>query len=90
MNLLPDEKMFEIWDALSGGASIREIALIVGVSKGTVLSYRKIWLSPEVNGTIPDCPCGMSGGHKGWCKFRFHRSECRQRTLAEMHQKQRN
>ncbi len=86
-NFLSDEKMQAVLEAIWEGGSLRGIARELGISKDTVSSYRKLWLSHDFK--IDPCPCGQEAVHRGWCSVRFARSPRRQAVLAAMWERQR-
>ena len=73
----------EIADSIIGGMGNREIARNTGASKTTVRKYRAI-LEKFFNKTFY-CPCGQPATHQGWCKFRFMRSQKRQKFMRCWH-----
>ena len=66
---------------VSGEYSIREICKETDYAKNTIMILvRKILAVRQKNG-MPDilCPCGKPiQTHKGWCSFRYNKSEARQ------------
>lgn len=92
MSQLSNAKVREIMNLLLNSVSVRKTAATVGVSPVTVTRYRKIiqglvLLSDDEE--LPRCKCGGELGHQGWCKWRYDRSERRQRTLKALHERQR-
>jgi hypothetical protein len=58
------------------GETVRSICRRLGVAEMTV---RREMLK---SGRAP-CGCGRPGGHKGWCRFRYNRSEKRQQFIEQ-------
>lgn len=73
-NFIPSWKIVAISDLFASGHSVRLIAKKIGVSKGTVERYSKMF-RPEM------CMCGAPNNHKGWCAVRVALSPGRQRFL---------
>lgn len=72
-----ETKRLSIAEALKEpGSTSRSVSEKLGVSKDTV---RKVIL---VSGKA-NCLCGREGGHKGWCRYRFEKSEARQKFIKQ-------
>ena len=74
-NYLPSSTVGELHALRQGGAGVREIARVLGISKNTVSRYL-----PDKN--TASCPCGKLAGHNGWCAHRLDKSERRQAYLS--------
>lgn len=82
-----------IFQALINGKGIRETARDLSISSNTVLRYADTlrWLTKQGYDefSIPEnCLCGQPWGHRGWCSYRFSRSEKRQQFMKKWHQKE--
>lgn len=60
-------------DLFISGESIRNVAASCGISKATAQKIRA-----RVKDRIAACMCGKPGGHLGWCRPRFMKSQARQ------------
>lgn len=70
-----------IWLMREDGYSVREIARAFGLSKSVVHTISSEFLyEPDSK-----CKCGEPIGHRGWCSWRFKRSEKRQAFMDRWH-----
>lgn len=77
----------------SGLYSLREVNRETGYSINTICTlFYKISAKREREGlTEIKCKCGLPIiKHRGWCKYRFKKSEKRKNTLAIMHRNREN
>lgn len=76
----------------SGKYSVREVASVTGYSKVTANSILHKIRAIRQKSMLPEicCPCGNPlVEHKGWCSYRFSKSEKRQDFLNSLQKKQR-
>ncbi len=66
------------------GKSARQIGRTFGIGQKTAIvlcrEFRNL-------GLISNCPCGKVGGHKGWCSFRFTKSDKRKAFVDQWHER---
>lgn len=72
------EKLF------SDGFGLRETARILKMNKNTTMRY---YFMLVTEGKSFLCQCGKPVTHRGWCKYRFQRSQKRQEFMNRWHAK---
>lgn len=58
------------------GITIREVVISTGASRDTIQDVMATLI-------LPFCPCGRSGGHRGWCRWRSEQANKRKALLRE-------
>lgn len=66
-NFLPADRKDLIVKLLLSGKSSRQIMEDTGHSNRVITAIRRTL-------TVPECPCGKPGGHRGWCSHRYANS----------------
>lgn len=78
-NIISDVKQEALWEGYCYRLSIRKAALFAGVAERTAeMWYRRFKRVMPVK-----CVCGKRLEHRGWCHYRFRRSEKRIAFMKE-------
>lgn len=80
-------KLREIAVFILRGEGDRETARLARCSKDTVRKLRRVLVA--IAGREFLCPCGSPGNHRGWCSYRFAKSEVRQQWMEQWQQRRR-